>query len=332
MAAERPSTSEDTIPPMLSGFSECSLQDRDSSASACNPADILGISKNPKLRLMGIAQEVRDQIFAHVLVSPGSISFGCGCFDANIPRINGTTTHPNDAETAILRVCRNAYHQGRAIFYGRNMWYTTNLRAFKDTMTEVPLDDLGGDRLSLIRDLAIKISTHSGQCRDLGDLALVTFIGDRLPALQHLQLLQAVPMQKDRGSPDEPSSWKGHGELLSIAAQITKRHPKLKKAVLSNRSSKTQRNPIDPDQADAALIIDVVPRGDLVKTFQPADPAFSAIVLRHDSQRVSIENLVLDCHRIRQAIWGDLHTCKYSNFAFPDLVASSEPTDLDAID
>lgn len=177
------------------------------------------------------------------------------------------------------------------MFYTQNSWYTTDVWVFTERMVTPPSNSLGGDKLPFIRDLAIDTRSFFGH-RSFDYSGLVACISNRLPALQHLQLMEVVPLRDPNHRTTVTQLWERMlwhilRDFLVTVAQITQGHSILRKAVLNNRSGKIHPHAPDNCHQCVALVIDIVPKGELVPNFESACPVFRAWGVKFESWRLS---------------------------------------------
>ncbi|KAJ9608230.1 hypothetical protein H2200_007218 [Cladophialophora chaetospira] len=121
-------------------------------------AEVSGASADPKLQLMGVAQEVRDKILRYVLISDRPIPLGFwmqlttrSFHDVSDEhnamqetRLVGCMIKTKDYQselrdrTSVLRACKQACAEGRPVFYGENTWLKKDGENFEILRSESP--------------------------------------------------------------------------------------------------------------------------------------------------------------------------------------------------
>ncbi|KAJ9608267.1 hypothetical protein H2200_007255 [Cladophialophora chaetospira] len=323
-----------------------------------HPAEALVASSNPELQLMGIPREVRDSILRHVLLFHKAIQLD---FDHKnnwtsadefykLRRLQRDLTANNlpelikgnreevcqEIDLRILQVCRQTCEEGRQIFYGENRWFFRHSRAFQSLFLDWPNPIVGSLKADHIRDLTIWPSKDDTAYRELTYKEFIDFICTRFPGLNHLQVVLSYNMFRDRAL--DRTRWIGmtgiNHNVVGLAAKITLSHPSLKKAVYSRRSGRLREvESVSPRmrQFEVVFIVDIVPAGAVIKSHQFIEAMAQGRFLAEDeeprSDWLAIEDVVLDCQKVRDARGKEVLGNSPAEFALPSTAVSSEPAD-----
>lgn len=74
--------------------------------------------KKPGIGFLDLPQEIRDEIYTHLLAVEGEVPIICLKRPTNIKRLKQLNIH-----TSILRVCKQTQYEGEKYFYGRNVFF-----------------------------------------------------------------------------------------------------------------------------------------------------------------------------------------------------------------
>ena len=316
---------------------------------------VLRASSNPVLRLMGIAPELRDNIFRHLLLSHKEIylSFDRPSHWRNAEHFESTTrlyrgVRPDERasiavgdrevcqtiDPAILRVSKQACREGRKILYGENRWLFTNARALKSFLLDYLDVPRGFRKEALITDLTFwpqfKYDQSTSEIADNNFIDFIDLVCNQMPVLRHFRVVFHYPVFSDN------RYWihmPGHSHIIVVlAAGITQRHPYLKKAVLSGLSGRVRLvedcSP-SPSQFEVVWIVDIVAAGPTMD-FEPMDAIVSSWFPKIEdleSEWLVANDVTLDCPRIRATPREDICDMSPTQFALPDTATSSEPTE-----
>ncbi|KAJ9608233.1 hypothetical protein H2200_007221 [Cladophialophora chaetospira] len=331
-----------------------------------HPAELSGASQNPKLQLLGVAREVRDNIFRQVLVVPDD-----DAIVLTFHKYTPTITHANrrvrgrDSKTQqdpqhscnidtrfmqhgtptinLLRACRQTYAEGSLIFYGMNKWYKTSIKDF-ETVSSSALQqecNLPARNIALIKDLNLKIDLISRRhiLAEFDDL--ISFICDSFPSLQHLRLV--FNSENHHTATTRPLLSKGCTKelrgLLDVVATSTHRHAILKKAIWNADSGGEHAVPtpyinVDPrlwPHQNCSYHLKYKFIVDLVPERHDDDLfKIERQKLDDDHNAVTSKNIILDCQKIRNVLFENFLGFKLQDFALPESATSSEPQTQDS--
>ncbi|KAJ9608236.1 hypothetical protein H2200_007224 [Cladophialophora chaetospira] len=286
-----------------------------------HPAELSGPSKDPRLQLMELPAEVRNQIFRLVMISQHKIRLdSSGRFRP--------VASPPEIAPALLGVCRQAYHETRSMLYQENKWLITHMQAFAELFIEaveppfveqIP-DTLGENRAMLLRDLVIwpglRDDEHSYPHEPKLQIQQVTrFVFSKLLGLQHLQLVWLGRFSSGAGRDDS-------AQFLREAAYITSQHPILKKAIWNRKSG---RRPKNPWFDEVLMAIDFVAESRAKPSFELPKCEQLEDDFSRQLEGITEKDLILNCLKIRKAAWAEVSLPKLEDFALPGTASSSEP-------
>ncbi|KAJ9603034.1 hypothetical protein H2200_012329 [Cladophialophora chaetospira] len=292
---------------------------------------------NPDLRLMGIAPELRQEIFRHILVkdSPIFATFSRGPYNIytwSDGRVLGYDEHSRKVgprnTTSILRVCKQARYEGRGILYGENEFITHYFTVFMESFIGDCTAGIQTINAKLIRKARFEVPMSVKQIQsNVG--AFVWKISGNLSGLQELTL-----------TTEDDKTWKAKQDdsfafqieqikemclkqrrgLLHAAAWVTQSHPRLKKAIWKAKNGGS----IVPRSSGAAL--KYLLKYEILLVSQRRDEwlQIKASSLDECGKPRDAKSIVLDCQKIRNTLWDYLRDATESDFALSDSATSSE--------
>lgn len=304
---------------------------------------------------MGIPRELRNVIFRQILLYHKEIQLDFdlssnwtsaedywmfrrmqSAFDEREPIGGNRTEARRGIDLRILRVCKQAYEEGRLIFYGDNRWFFRHARAFHRLFLDWPEPYTGclSTKAGLIRDLTIWPSKDDTTYPELSYMEFIEVMCEYLPALQHLQIILSYSMFRDRAQ--DRKRWIGlvgiNHNVVAMAARITRNHPSLKKAIYSRRSGRLREvESVSPRmrQFEVVFMVDLVPAGTATKNFPMVQAITHGEFLADDEEPRSdwlvTEDIVLDCQKVRAAQGKAVSGNTPAEFALPSTALSSEP-------
>ncbi|KAJ9607051.1 hypothetical protein H2200_008123 [Cladophialophora chaetospira] len=213
-----------------------------SQPSPTPPTDTPTLTLRPGMQLMDLPAEIRDRIFRFVLPVGRFIQFDRR---VHIPqgsdgvRLSHKVQCLNQQDIfsepsnrlALLRICKQAYREGRPILYWHNKWFANHVRPFEDFLLPFPNPGTGlADPGALFKDISLWITENSDV------YPAMKFVCYNMPALRHFQM--TVTYKELRNY-----QLKQHSigdRLLKGAGQFTRCHPILRKVVWNKKSGRSQ--------------------------------------------------------------------------------------------
>ncbi|KAI1611903.1 hypothetical protein EDD36DRAFT_269452 [Exophiala viscosa] len=298
-------------------------------------ANLPGSSNSPHLQLMGMPKEIREAILRHLLVKDDLIwvNFDFEMRNGRFRETSSMLRHPLVVGpkhiTSIIRVNKQTAQEATDILYGANMFASYQVHAFESVFVKDPDNGIGIRNAAKIKsaEFTPPMNTFTGPKTD-GHQSLLDFLCSDLINLKKLTLKTVAAIRRwtlrdiiDR----EQVNLIRH--LLLIAANVTKFHPTLRKAVWRRWSGTKLADQWGREPGFgkgtfyiwAEFSVDLVPEG--------PEAVLEGSITKKNAHGEDIEckDMVINSQLVRQTDWNDVRRwLNVHTFALPSAAVSSE--------